>query len=198
MEISNRQQQEKQEGFALLMTLILIGVVVAIGVSVLDLSLKQARLSTNSKESEIAFHAANAGMECARYWRRAASTTMERGNAISPLCFSASPGTNTRTPITAGVTGAGEVFLYQYTFTWGTVPNQRCSDIVTLVASSTPLGGGLTINNMTSHVPGFPDGNTKNCAAGEKCTVLSVRGYNRACLGAASYGTVQREVLLQF
>lgn len=89
MEINLKQQNKRETGFALLMTLIVVSVVVSIGLTVLDLSIKQVRLSTNAKESEIAFHAANAGMECARYWRRAASTTVERGGAITPNCFSA-------------------------------------------------------------------------------------------------------------
>lgn len=202
MEIKQRQpNRDSQSGFALLMALVVIAVVISIGLSVLDLSIKQVRLSTNAKDSEISFHAANAGVECARYIRKSASSTMERGQAISPVpnCFSVNPdsGTNLRSQITSGVTGNGEVFLYSYKFTWGTSPNQRCSDIVTLVASSTPLGAGLTINNMTNHVPGYPTA-SKSCAAGERCTVMSVRGYNRPCSTATGYGTVQREVLLQY
>jgi type II secretory pathway pseudopilin PulG len=198
MKIRCTHSMEKSEsGFALLMALVVIAVVISIGLSVLDLSIKQVRLATNAKDSEISFHAANAGMECARYWRKAASSTMERGNAIAPTCFSVSPDTNTRSQISSGVTGNGNVYLYSYKFTWGTSPNQRCSDIVTLVASSTPLGAGLTINSMTNHVPGYPS-SQKTCAAGERCTVVSVRGYNRPCSTATGYGTVQREVLLQY
>jgi type II secretory pathway pseudopilin PulG len=174
-----------QSGFALLMTLIVVGVVISIGLSVLDLSLKQVRLATNAKDSEISFHAANAGMECARYWRRVASSSMENGVAIAPSCFGTTPNTNTVTQVSTGV------FLYDYKFTWGS-PNQRCSQIVTLVASSTAPGPDLVINNMVTLVPGYPDGNTKTCKAGERCSVVSVRGYNRPC------STVQREVLLQF
>ena len=51
------------------MSLIVVSVVISIGLVVLDLTLKQLRLSTNSKDSETAFHATNAAMECARYWR---------------------------------------------------------------------------------------------------------------------------------
>jgi type II secretory pathway pseudopilin PulG len=195
MEINRPQTNES--GFALLMALVVITVVISIGLSVLDLSIKQVRLSTNAKDSEISFHAANAGMECARYWRKAASSTMEMGGVINPVCFSTSASPNTRTQITTGVTGGGNVYLYSYKFTWGTAPNQRCSDIVTLVASSTPLGTGLTINGMTNHVPGYPSV-SKTCAAGERCTVISARGYNRLCSTATGYGTVQREVLLEY
>ena len=196
MEIKFAQTGKKESGFALLMTLIVVSVVVSIGLTVLDLSMKQVRLSTNARESEIAFHAANAGMECARYWRRIASTTMETGGAITPVCFSGTLTTNARSQITTGVTGNGEVFRYSYALTWA--GGNHCSQVTALVASSTAQGAGLTISNMTTLVTGYPDGNTKTCAAGERCTVLSVRGFNRPCTGVTGYGVVQREVLLQF
>jgi Tfp pilus assembly protein PilV len=188
--------KNNQQGFALLMTLIVVTVVVAIGLTVLDLSAKQIRLTTNAKDSEIAFHAANAGMECARYWRRQESAAMEAGSAVSPSCFGSALYSNNRTQITTNVSGDGEVYKYDYSFTWG--GSTRCSQITTLVASSTSSGSGLTVGNMTTLVPGYPAGNSKACAAGERCTVLSVRGYNKPCNNASGYGTVQREVLLQF
>ena len=86
---------QKESGFALLITLIVVGVVLSVGLSILDLSIRQVRLSTNAKESELAFHAANAGMECARYWRRASSSEMETGQAIEPVCFGETPYSNT-------------------------------------------------------------------------------------------------------
>ncbi len=202
METSTTNTKKSQTGFALLITLIVVGVVVAIGVSVLDLSLKQVRLSTNAKDSEIAFHAVNAGMECARYWRRVDAATMERGGAINPVCFS---GTLVNAPSVSalgsenGVTSAnGQAFLYNYAITWQ--GGERCSEVTALVASSTTAGSGLSITGMEALVQGYPEGNTKVCVAGERCTVLSVRGYNKPCSPSANYpfGTVQREVLLQF
>lgn len=187
---------EANKGFALLMTLIVVTVVVAIGLTVLDLSTKQIRLSTNAKDSEVAFHAANAGMECARFWRRQESAAMETGSPVSPSCFGSALYSNTRTQVTSSVSGDGAVYKYDYAFTWAS--GSRCSQITTLVASSTALGSGLTIGNMTTLVPGYPTGSSKTCAAGERCTVLSVRGYNKPCNSTTGYGTVQREVLLQF
>jgi type II secretory pathway pseudopilin PulG len=196
MAIKHTQQQA---GFALLMTLIVVGVVAAIGISILDVSLKQVQLSTNAKESEVAFHAANAGMECARYIRRTQSDAMERGTAIAnPNCFS---GTVTQSPVdrlgaSNNVSAAnGEAYVYVYEITWQ--GGKRCSEIVTLVASSTFSGSGLSISGMDDLIDGFP-GATKSCGAGERCTVLSVRGYNKSCNEKSAYGTVQREVLLQF
>ena len=188
-----------QKGFALLMTLIVVTVVISIGLSVLDLSIKQIRLSTNARDSEIAFHAANAGMECARFVRRTLSDQMEAGTAISPNCFVGGPSPNTVTEIVSNVTGDGDVFKYEYAFSWGGAA-PRCSQVTTLVASSSISGAGLLIGNMPVLVPGYPTGASKTCAAGERCTVISVRGYNKSCsvVTTNSYGIVQREVLLQF
>lgn len=189
-------QQKNEKGFALLMTLIVVGVLISIGLAVLDLSIKQVRLSTNAKESETAFHAANAGVECARYIRRIASTTMEAGSNISPVCFSASPDTNNHSQMITGVSGNGTAYLYKYSFSWGTKP--RCSKVSTIVMVADPAGAGLTISNMSSWLEGYPGGETKTCAAGERCTILASHGYNRLCSSASGYGSVEREVLLQF
>lgn len=194
--MAHSTHNSKTGGFALLITLLVVSVLIAIGLTVLDLTIKQVRLSSNAKESETAFHAANAGVECGRYWRRIASSTMESGGAISPTCFSASPYVNTKQQINSGVSGNGQVYLYTYSFSWGAKP--RCSVMQTLVMVATPLGGGLTLANVPSIVPGYPNSNPKTCTAGERCTILSTRGYNRNCDTVSGYGSVEREVLLQF
>lgn len=190
-------RQQEDSGFALLIALIVVGVVLSVGLTILDLSIKQVRLSTNAKDSELAFQAANAGMECARYWRRAEADAMERGQNISPECFDESAYTDSNSQISSGVIGDGEVFQYQYSFSWGGT-NPRCTEINTLVASSSPFGVGVTTTAMTTLVPGFPDGDAKYCEAGTKCSTISVRGYNRPCSTIGGYGVVQREVLLEF
>lgn len=204
------KNHSKESGFALLMTLIVVGVVLSVGMSILDLSIKQVKLSTNAKESEISFHAANAGMECARYWRKESATEMETGQAISPSCFEKlSPDVNTFSAIPAGNVsdptsvkiGNGDVYLYHYEFTWGVASGIRCTMVDTMVASSSSLGLGVTTTHMTDIFPGWPEateGNESYCEPGSRCTVLSTRGYNRPCNTANGYGTVQREVLLQF
>lgn len=194
----------QESGFALLMTLIVVGVVLSVGMSILDLSIKQVKLSTNAKESEVAFHAANAGMECARYWRREEADKMEIGEPISLNCFSSPLMNVSKSPLPSGVTvvGNGDVFLYSYDFTWGPANAVRCTKVDTLVASSSSLGLGVTTTKMINIFPGYPT--TENpdpssyCEPGSRCTVISVRGYNRPCSTASGYGTVQREVLLQF
>ena len=186
----------KESGFALLMSLIVVGVLISIGLTVLELTITQVKLSTNARDSEIAFNSANAGLECARFWRRSSSDLMEEGQAIAPTCFGVSATANTNSEITTGVTGDGEVFRYDYSFTWGS-DGDRCTEVTTLVSSSTAQGAGTTINNMPTLVPGYSE-STAFCEAGARCTVLAVRGYNKRCTDVSGFGTVQREVLLQF
>ena len=197
---TNVFQKKNEEGFALLIALIVVGVVLSVGLTILDLSIKQVRLSTNAKESELAFQAANAGMECARYWRREEATAMELGQNITPTCFGESADSDTDSEITSGVVGDGEVFQYQYEFTWGG-EEVRCTRVNTIVASTSALGAGVTTTNMTSLIAGYPDvdgTDSKYCEPGAKCSTISVRGYNRPCSTTGGYGVVQREVLLEF
>ena len=192
-----KHRNTHETGFALLMTLIVVGVVISVGLSILDLSVKQVRLATNARDSEIPFHAANAGMECAQFWRRNQMNAMEVGDPVTLACFGSGTFSNTVTDLTASnVTGDGEAFQYEFLFTWGTP--SRCSAINLVVASSTESGAGMTITDIGGLVPGYPDGSTKVCDAGARCTVVSVRGYNRACDTISAFGTVEREVLLQY
>jgi Tfp pilus assembly protein PilX len=190
----------KSQGFALLIALIVVGVVLSIGLSILNLSISQVRLSTDAKESEAAFHAANAGMECARYWRREESDKMERGNnSFSPECFNVTTSVDRNSPAAPTLDDAsdGDATLFSYQFTWTT--NDRCTSIQTFVASSTVTGNGATTTNMLTLIPGYPEGDDFYCGPGSICTVIAVQGYNQPCNRVNNtYGTIQREVLLQF
>jgi Tfp pilus assembly protein PilX len=192
-------QITNESGFALLMALIVVGALLSIGLTFLQLSISQVQLSTDARDSERAFHAANAGMECGRYWRRVAADLMETGQDITPDCFNvASPPTISPTTITNGVTGDGVVYLYEYEFTWGTDSN-RCSEISTLLMVADSLGtDDLVLTGVATHIPGYSGSDPKDCEPGERCTVLSARGYNQDCGNTTNFGTIQREVLLEF
>jgi Tfp pilus assembly protein PilX len=183
--------RNQQSGFALLMALIVVSVVVSIGITVLDLTLKQLRLSTNSKDSETAFHAANAGLECARYWRMEESDDMEDGEDISPACFGAAA----MSPDITSISGV-DAHVYEMETTWGDPAALRCSQMTILVISSDILSP-TTVSGMQGIIPGYPYGTTKECEPGSRCTVISVRGYSRSCGEISARGTVQREVLLE-
>ncbi len=191
--------KKSQSGFALLVSLIVVGAVLSIGLVILDLSIKQVRLAATTKDSEIAFHAANAGMECARFWRRNQNQEMINGSTTDPInCFNTAVGAVAADAVTPDVTGDGRAYKYAYQIDWNS--NQSCTVITTVVAVAELSGAGVTVDNMTDvdMIPGYPDGDTLSCGASSQCTVVSVQGYNRSCAQRASFGTIQREVLLEF
>ncbi|MCA9362357.1 pilus assembly PilX N-terminal domain-containing protein [Candidatus Kaiserbacteria bacterium] len=199
--MNRHTNSQPESGFALLMALIVVGVVLTIGLSILDLSIKQVRLSSNADQSEVAYHAANAGMECARFIRRSESDAMEDGEDISdinPSCF----GVGTYAEDFTDHTGESyvppvnevELYQYEYSFSWGS----SCTLINTLVASSSPLVvGTLEVTDMDTLVRGYPN-LVWDFQPGEKPTVISVRGFNKSCNNIDSYGTIQRELLIEF
>ena len=58
----------QKKGFTLLVSLLLAGILVAIAVSIFNITLKHLALSTSSRESLYAYYASFAGYECALYW----------------------------------------------------------------------------------------------------------------------------------
>lgn len=202
-----KHHNDTQSGFALLITLLVVSVVISIGLSILELSSKQVRLSNNSADSETAFAATNAGLECARYWRRAESDDFETGVAsVSAECFGDSTSFSSAS-LGLPTSGVGNAQRYTAEFDWGA--DSRCSQIDMLVMSvppteTVPLVLGSAANPVTDEFPGYPgdaadtSGDTKTCEPGGNCTIVSVRGYDAACSRTTTIGTIQREVLLQF
>ena len=209
MELTSKQKPNNQ-GFALLISLIVVGVVISVGLSILDLSITQVRLSDNAKQSELAFQAASAGVECGRYWRRVESERMLNGVILRApsedqvSCFGVDlyddPDNGTmviRTLDGAGETsGDGVAHFYQYSFDWSG-SESRCSNITTIVMDADVGPSNLTVNNMQNYIAGFPT-QTGACPGGSQCTILSVKGYNKGCADIDSFGTTEREVLIQF
>lgn len=56
------------KGFTLLIAVILAAVILAIGLALLDIAYKQVLLSSAAKNSQYAFYAADAALECALYY----------------------------------------------------------------------------------------------------------------------------------
>ena len=210
--------KQSQAGFALLVSLIVVTVVVSVGLALLDVTIKQLRLSSNSTDSEIAFHAANAGVECAQYWRRASSDVIQGdqfgspevppGGSLSDVlnCFGVNDvGGTYRDDRTITMSGGGEVVFYEYEFSWAPDTSgdfTRCTEIDMLVVATDIFGANdsqITYADISAAgvVPGYPPGQDLECQAGSFCTVISSKGYNKSCSDKNTFGTVQREVLLE-
>ncbi len=78
-----------KEGFTLVLALFLSTIVLTITLSMMQILYKQLTLSTADRESQIAFFAADSGMECAYYWDFRAdllgSTTQSLFQSVTPL-----------------------------------------------------------------------------------------------------------------
>lgn len=201
---NHNNYKNKQGGFALLITLMVVSVVVAVTLAVVELSMKQLELSVNSVDSELAFQAANAGLECARYWRRDQSTEFEVGDDVTFDCFDAND-TVSPSPFSITQTGDGDVYLYKAELSWGVAPYERCSqmDIISMVVPATStspgvvIGSGTGANSLKKVLAGYPT-DSKTCEPGGQCTIASVVGYSSSCASKNEPGTQRREILLEF
>lgn len=68
------QKNNKQKGFVLLFAVLISTLVLAVGISMISIALKQVVLSGSGRDSQYAFYAANTGAECATYWDLASSS----------------------------------------------------------------------------------------------------------------------------
>jgi Tfp pilus assembly protein PilX len=62
------KNQKNNSGFTLVLSIFLSAIVLTITLSMMNVLYKQLTLSTADRESQIAFFAADTGMECAYYW----------------------------------------------------------------------------------------------------------------------------------
>lgn len=158
-------------GFALLVAVLISSVVLAIGISMLNITLKQYLFSGIGRESEIAFYAADAGMECALYWD--ASSQGGKFDLASVASAITCMGTTQATPA-GGTSGTQKPFQFEWTSGAQTV----CAKI------------GITKYNDPVNPVVMTGGGT--CAIGATCTEVESRGYNRACGSISSPRVVER------
>ncbi len=195
------RNNQNNQGFALLMTLLVVGVVVTITLTVIELTIRQLNLAVTAKDSEIAFYATNAGLECARYVRRVASSSFEKSgtplNSISFECFNTTQDLDLTSYGGLTTNGNGVIRRYKGMVTWGA--NDRCSviDVLVMLVPDTEVTN-LEITNLNTLFKGYPAGNIKSCSPGALCTVAAVTGFNRSCANINITGTVRREILLEF
>ena len=57
-----------KHGFTLLLSILVVSVVLSVGLGIFDIMTKELKLSGLGRESQVAFYAADAGIECFFYW----------------------------------------------------------------------------------------------------------------------------------
>ncbi|MCW9054434.1 MAG: pilus assembly PilX N-terminal domain-containing protein [Candidatus Pacebacteria bacterium] len=65
---SCRDTTRDQDGFTLLLAVLIAGILLAIGLAIFNITIKGLLLSSSGRDSQFAFYAADTGAECALYW----------------------------------------------------------------------------------------------------------------------------------
>lgn len=100
-----KNTKKRNDGFTLFMSIIIISIMVTISVAVLNISVKESVLSSLSKESQKALHAADSGIECILYWDLRGQQKLSLTRGVFPTYNEptlASPFSCFGTTITAG------------------------------------------------------------------------------------------------
>lgn len=192
--------KKQNNGFALLLAMIVSSVVLAIGLSILNVSVNQINLSATARESEFAFQAAHAGVDCMWYWRNTDESTFISKGASAPSlnCFNGKEASKSVALVTpsngVGNTSGHFINAYNYTFSWGTPI--RCTEAAMYVMNA---GDADLQYDFSSINQGVGTDGLKTCTQGYICTVLISDGYNRSCTDKnSSIYSVQRELTFEF
>lgn len=190
-----KSRLRSKDGFALLITLVVVSVILAIGLSLLFVTTRQYLLAVTANESEKAFQAAQIGLECMRYHRAQTATRAqflrESGDPVAPLvCAGVGPNTPPGVTATTLYNNSGRL-LYNYRYEY-TIDSAQCVQPSLYVAD---LRGATT--NLSYNVTGEGLG-VIECTAGTICTVVFARGYNRPCDQLNSIFTIQREITIEY
>ena len=189
----NLRASQMEKGFALLLSLIVSSVVLAIGLVILEISVNQINLAATSRESEFAFQSAHAGVDCIWYWRYEFPNEFTAASGASPdiECFGTEP-IEVPAPDVLQSDASGHARAFYYTFEWGEPERCTAIDMYVLNAHS----GDLTVNFANQAIG---NNGSKMCEEGNLCTVIVSGGYNRPCdeLGSGVFA-VQREITVEF
>jgi hypothetical protein len=63
-----KKKLQAKHGFTLLYSVLIASILLAIGLAIFNLTIKEFMLSSLGRESQFAFYAADTGVECALYW----------------------------------------------------------------------------------------------------------------------------------
>lgn len=181
------KHHSSERGIALLITLLIMTVLLGVSASMLNITLKQFQFASIGLASEMAFQAANAGMECALMhdYEGYPPTLSSPGKfdigqaSANIVCMTVS-----NTPAVSN-TGAYDV-RRDYEFTWG---NPSVCSRVSIYKFFDPVNSV----DMTSALR-----RTGSCAAGVSCTVIQARGYNVACVSISTPRTIERELTQRY
>lgn len=177
-----------KRGFTVLISIVIASIVIAIALSIMGITMKQLTLAGIARESEVAFQAANAGVECIRFYDISASN----GDSFDVPGNGTEQSTRTTLSCLSGVVlntasssdgdylaASGEEQLFTWTWDSGSV----CTDV-----SVYKFYSSSGVEDMD---PLITD---RDCPEGVECTVIKARGYNAPCNAISSSRVVEREL----
>lgn len=176
MHFNMNRTAHSEAGFTLLLSILITGVILAIGLAVLNITLKEFILSSIARESAVALNAADAGMECALYWDRSSNGDRFDVDASSSVisCMGSA--------VTVTGSESGGVKTHDFALSWGTPA--VCAEVTVIKyynpSSSLNMGDGRV------------------CPAGAECTSVISRGYNRSCADLENPSTVERALRARY
>lgn len=106
----SKLQTQKNKGFAMLFTVLIISVILSIALGIADLTFKQTILSNLAKNSQLAFYQADSGVECGMYYD-VTQGQLPRGTTVAKAPQQITCGNNTATLVTDQ--SHTDYFLYQ-------------------------------------------------------------------------------------
>ncbi len=120
--------KKKNEGFAMLFTVLVISIMLAIGLGIADLTYKQSLLSNEARDSQLAFYQADSGVECGMYYDlhqgqlpRGTTVQGSDGAAGAPQQFTCGDNTMTLVP--------GQSFTDHFVYQEDITGNQPCFSV---------------------------------------------------------------------
>jgi hypothetical protein len=165
------QTHSSERGIALLITLLIMTVLLGVSASLLNITIKQFQFSSIGLASEMAFQAANAGMECMLYHDYEGYPP----TPSTPGKFDIGQASPSISCMGSGNTGIESQSINptwvsrEYRFTWGSPSVCTEVEIFKYFDASNPV-------DMTNALR-----RSGSCAEGVSCTVIQARGYNVAC-----------------
>ncbi len=191
-----------QAGFALLLALIVSSIVLSIGLSLLDVTVKQLSLGATARESEISFQVAAAGMNCLQYVRNSQLASTQAAVATPTNVQFDCLGdqitlTDSNIALSGSAGGTSRWFRTPSGSNWE-IPNADggtdiyCMSLEMLVLNASAVTSGTIRATPTN-------GQEVRCNAGDVCTFAFSRGHNRQCADLGAGGlVVQRELTAEF
>lgn len=180
-----RTTAQTKGGFALLISVLIASVVLAVGLSISNVTLKQYIFSNIGRESEIAFYAADAGMECALYW-----DTSDRAETIKSGKHPFDIGNSTDNDLK--ITCMNQIDLVPTILGSQIDSGDPVTFKLDISSTNKTVCTQVTVTKYQSDSGAVPMPDGKSCPQGATCTQIESRGYNRPCTNLDDPRTVER------